>query len=123
MPLATMVCGLLAPLLLIVIEALRTPMPLGANVTLNVHAAPAATLPHVEPLTANSAALLLAIDATVTGALPMLPIVTICGGLIAPMLWSGRLMLAGIDSWPVPGGGAFATPVPVSDIDSDPPPL
>jgi len=70
----------------------------GANVTLNVHDAPAATLPQVEPLTANSAGLLLAIDATATVALPMLPIVTTCGALVAPTLWSGRTMLAGIDN-------------------------
>ena len=59
-------------------------MPNGAKVTLNVHDSPAATELHVLPLTENSPALLLLIEATFTGSVPTLLIITSCGALALP---------------------------------------
>src|SRR5262249_13669292 len=105
LPLAMIACGLPLPSLCTVIVALRKPTAAGVNVTLKLHAAPALSVAHVEPLTANSLALLLAIDDTFTAALPTFASVTDCGALLAPVLVSGIVTLAGTDSCPIGGGG------------------
>jgi hypothetical protein len=109
-------------LLAIVTVALRAPAALGANVMLKLHAVPAATLLHVDPLTANSPALLLVIEFTVTATVPVLLSVTARGALVVPRVVSGIATEDAIESWPVPGGGATVVPAPDIDTDSDPPP-
>jgi hypothetical protein len=89
---------------------------------LNEHVAPALTVAQVEPLIENSDALLLAIEDTITAALPVLLSVTARGVLDVPSVWSGIAIAEAIDSAPVPDGGAVATPVPDSAIESTLPP-
>ena len=106
-------CGLPVPLLTIVTDALRAPATAGVNVMLNVQLPPALTLVQVEPLTANSALLLLVIAETVTAVPPMLLTVTAWGELDVPTVVAGIVTLAVIVSWPT-GGGAVVVPVPES---------
>jgi hypothetical protein len=89
---------------------------------LNVHDPAAGTLAQLEPLTTNSPGLLLVIADTVTAAEPTLPSVTVCGALVLPSVVSGIDTPAGNESCPVPGGGFDATPVPVRERTSAPPP-
>ena len=120
-PLAAIACGLPAPLLATLIAALRLPSADGVNVSANEHDAPALTTAQFDALTANSAALLLVIDDTVTAALPVLLSVIVCAALAVPTTWLPNGAAAGSDSCPVPGGGVLVMPVPDSGIDTAPP--
>src|SRR5262245_42423343 len=80
---------------------------------LNVQPPPAATLPQFDPLTPNSALLLLVIEVTETEAPPVLLSVTVCGALVVPTVVAGIVTLEGIDNCPV-GGGVLVTPAPDS---------
>jgi hypothetical protein len=71
-------------LLLMVKTAVRGPVALGVKTTLNVHFAEGATVPQVEPLSANSDGLLLAMPATTAGPVPVLVSVIVRAALAVP---------------------------------------
>jgi len=110
-PLRAIDCGLPVPVLVMVIDDERAPAADGVKVTLKLQLAPAATLPaHVDALSANSAALVLATDEIVTAAPPVLVSVNACGELAVPTAWvapnpkgPGTLSTPGFAAaWPVP---------------------
>ena len=82
------------------------------SVTLQV--APGATLPQVEPVTANSPGWLLATLLTCTGEPPILVITSACGADVEPTSCVPNSTLAANESAP---GLAGDTPVPVSATD------
>ena len=104
-------CGLPVPVLVTVTDAERAPAADGVKVTLKLQLAPAATLPaQVEPEIANSAALLLATEETLTAVPPVLLSENTCGGPAAPTVWAAKANGAGMLRTP---GVATAVPVPV----------
>src|SRR6266851_1832291 len=110
-PTSGTVCGLPAALSVMLIEAVRVPVAVGAKVTLIVQVAPAATeAPQVfvcakSPLFVPVMAMLEIINAAV----PVLDRLTICTALVLPTRWPPKLILA------PPNTTIGATPVPVSE--------
>ncbi len=91
---------------------LRLPAATGLKVTPNVHVAPAATVPQVLLVTANSP-LPTTLD-TFTALLPMLRTSTVCAALVAPTAVFGIESALTKESWPLPGG-SMVTPVPLNE--------
>lgn len=88
----------------------RAPVVEGVNVTLKLQLAPAPTLPaQVEPLIANSAALLLVSAEIVTAVPPVLVNVNAWSALGVPAVWAANAYGPGTLKAP---GGATALPVP-----------
>jgi len=109
-PVTAIVCGLPVPELVTVIAVERAPVAEGVNVTLKLQLAPAPTLPaQVEPLIANSAALLLVSAEIVTAVPPVLVNVNAWGALGVPAVWAANAYGPGTLKAP---GVATALPVP-----------
>ncbi|HVO88269.1 MAG TPA: hypothetical protein VMV45_06985, partial [Casimicrobiaceae bacterium] len=112
-PDTAIVCGLPAPLLVMVMVPLRAPVAAGVNVIEIVHVALALSVVQPELDTPNSEGALLAMPEMATALPPVLVTVTLCAALVVPTVCVPKLTLAWNDNCP---GGAPGVPVPLTLI-------
>jgi len=110
-PLKLTVCGELAALSVMVMDAVRAPAAVGLNATLIVQFAPAATVPHVLVSTKSPPFVpVTATEVTKSATLPLFVSVTVCGvPLVVPTGWLANVIDAGDNV----AAGAPPTAVPV----------
>jgi hypothetical protein len=114
-PLTLIDCGLPVPVLMTDTDPVRAPAAPGLKERLTEQFAPALTVVHVEPATANSDGLLLLTLDTETAVPPVLVIVTLLAALVVPTGWLPKPIDVDIDNWP---GEATDEPVPLVDRSS-----